>query len=126
MDMEELKNCEIIMEIEHIENITGSDQLYEIVVLSKDGIKYRIIFDHVWDMRCAIENAYIDRFSKFVHKAEKRSDVLIIENSDYIKYFEKQVSGTRPTEKINNYILVDCIDTIVEILTISKPKVSKI
>lgn len=123
--MERLINCNIIIDIESIEMVSGAFEYFEIVFLTSDKTKYKIVFDSVWDLRYAIENAYIDRFSKFLRDA-KNSSVLMIENSDYVKYFESQVSGTRPTENIKNYILFDKIDTVIEVLTIEEPVLIKL
>ena len=119
--MEKLVNCDIIIDIESIEMIAGANQFFEVIFLTKDKVKYKIVFDFVWDMRYSIENGYIDRDSKFIRNTEYKSSVLLVENSDYVKYFENQVSGTRPTDNIKNYILFDVIDTVVEFLTIEKP-----
>jgi len=119
--MEKLVNCDIIIDIECIEMISGANQKFEILFVTKDKKKYKIIFDFVWDMRYSIENGYIDRFSKFIRNANKESNVLMVENSEYVEYFKKQVSGTRPVDDIKNYILFDAIDTVVEILTIREP-----
>lgn len=80
----------------------------------------------MWDIRCSIENAYIERASKFRHDEIEKSSVLLIQNSNYIQYFEEQVSGTRPVNEIKNYILFDSVDTIVEILTLKEPVLVKI
>ena len=93
---------------------------------STNKIKYKIIFDFVWDFRCTIENAYIDRSSKFCHKENKKSSILVINNSNYIKYFEEQVSGTLPISELKNYILFDAVDTIVELLTLKEPVLMEI
>ena len=124
--MEKLVNCAIIMDIEFIERISGANEFFEVIFLSKDNVKYKIEFDFVWDIRCSIENGYIDRFANFVRDAKEESSILLVENSEYIKYFERQVSGTRPVDKLKNYILFDAIDTVVEILTIKEPVIVKI
>ena len=94
--------------------------------ISKENIKYKIIFDFVWDIRCSIESAYIDRSSKFCHNERQKSSVLLMKDSDYIKFFEDQVSGTRPVDEIKNYILFDSIDTVIEVLTLKEPVLMKI
>lgn len=106
--------------------ISGANQYFEMVFLTSDKTKYKIIFDFVWDLRYSIENGNIDRTSKFLHEEGEKSSVLMIENSEYVKYFENQVSGTRPTEDIRDYILFDSVDTVVEVLTIKEPTLIKI
>ncbi|HNX29824.1 MAG TPA: hypothetical protein PKN87_10520 [Syntrophomonadaceae bacterium] len=124
--MEKLINCNIIIDIESIEMVSGANQYFEMVFLTSEKTKYKIIFDFVWDLRYSIENGYIDRASKFLHEEREKSSVLMIENSEYVKYFEGQVSGTRPTAGIRDYILFDSVDTVVEVLTIKEPVLIKI
>ncbi len=124
--MEKLENCEFIIDIETIDRIMSGNQLYEIYFTSTDKIKYKFVFNFVWDFRCSIENAYIDRFTKFCHNEKEKSSILLIKNSNYVKYFEKQVSGTRPINEIKNYILFDRVDTIIEVLTLEEPVLIKI
>lgn len=124
--MEKLINCEIITDIELIEMISGANEHFEITFLTKDKFKYRIIFASVWDMRYSIENGYIDRGSEMLHEEKEKSSVLLVENSEYVKYFEKQVSGTRPVDALKDFILFDAVDTVVEILTIEKPTLIKV
>lgn len=119
--METLVNCNIVVNIKSIDKIAGGNQSYEVYFTSIDEIRYKIVFDFVWDFRCSIENAYIERTSKFCHKEKKKSSVLLIQDSNFVKYFEDQVSGTRPIEAIKNYILFDSVDTVVELLTLKEP-----
>lgn len=124
--MEKLENCKFIIDIETIDRIMSGNQLYEIYFTSTNKIKYKFVFNFVWDFRCSIENAYIDRFTKFCHNEKEKSSILLIKNSNYVKYFEKQVSGTRPINEIKNYILFDRVDTIIEVLTLEEPVLIKI
>ena len=117
-----------MLNIDLIENISGTkDQIFEIIFLSKDKKKYKLIFDHVWDMKYTTENGCIDRFTKFCrNELNEESSIAIVENSDYIKYFENQVSGTRDVEGLKNYILSDTIETVIDILTIDPPRLIEI
>ena len=124
--MELLVNCNIVIDIESIDKILAGNQLYEVFFTSTNQTKYKIVFDFVWDFRCSIENAYIDRSSKFCHNEKEKSNILLIQNSNYVKYFEKQVSGTRPISELKNYILFDSVDTIIELLTLKEPVLIKI
>ena len=124
--MENLENCNIVIDIESIDKVSGGNQFFEVFFVSSDKIKYKIIFDFVWDFRCSIENAYIDRASKFCHHEREKSSVLLVKDSNYVKYFEEQVSGTRLTNDIKNYILFDSIDTVIEVLTLKEPVLMKI
>lgn len=124
--METLLNCDIVIDIESIDKIVAGNQRYEVFFTTTNQIRYKMVFDFVWDFRCSIENAYIDRFSKFCHNEKKKSSILLIQDSNYIKYFEEQVSGTRSISKLKNYILFDCVDTIIELLTLKEPVLIKI
>lgn len=124
--MESLVNCDIVINIESIDRIVAGNQLYEVYFTATDQVCYKIVFDFVWDFRCSIENAYLERSSKFCHNEKKRSSILLVQNSNYVKYFEEQVSGTRPINEIKNFIVFDCVDTIIEVLTIKEPVLVKI
>lgn len=120
--MESLRNCHIIIEIESIEKISGGNQRFEVVYSTKEEQRHRLVFEHVWDLRYSIENGFIDRGSKFEHAEKVKSNVYLVENSDYVKYFEKQVSGTRPVSQLKDYIIFDAVDTVVEVLTTKEPQ----
>ena len=124
--METLVNCNLIVDIASVDKVSGDNQMYEVYFTNMDNIKYKLAFDYVWDFRCAIENAYIDRATKFSHEEIQKSSVLQVQNSEYIKYFETQVSGTRPIDEIKDYILFDSIDTIIEFLTLREPVLIKL
>lgn len=124
--METIVNCDIIIDIESIDKIVAGNQLYEVFFTTTNQIKYKIVFDFVWDFRCSIENAYINRSSKFCHNEKEKSSIFLIQNSNYVKYFEEQVCGTRPTDGLKDYILLDCVDTIIELLTLKESMLIKI
>ena len=126
--MERLTNCNFNPDIWSIEYILGSYERFEIIFYTKNKEKYKIVFNHVWDMRYSIENASIERFYQFrkhLKEGIKESSVYLVEDSEYIKYFEKQVSGTRPIDEIKHYIVSDEIDTILDILTVDEPQLEK-
>ena len=119
--MERLINCHIVTEIECIDSVSGGNQHFEILFKRGNNEKYKLVFDSVWDFRYAIENAFITRSSKFIHDEEEKSNILLVENSEYVHYFGKQVSGKRPTERLKDYIIWDNVDTVIEILTNKEP-----
>ena len=123
---EKLINCKIIIDIELIDKIVGGNQYFEIYFTTSNNEKYKITFDYVWSIRSSIENAYFKRNSEFQNDAQEKSSVLIIQNSKTIQDFEKQVSGTRLTENLKNYIIFDKVDTIIEVLTEEEPNLIKI
>ena len=122
--MERLTNYEIVMDIEWIKNITGADQYFEIIFSTKDRKEYKIIFERVWDMRWSIENASIARWYDLRSCLPERivdSSIYVIEDSEYIRYFEQQVMGTRPIDELKHYIISDTTDTTLDILAVKKP-----
>ena len=127
--MEKLKNYEIVIEIEWIKNITGADQYFEVIFLTKDKKEYKFIFERVWDMRWSIENASIARWYELhscLSKGIVNNSIYVVEDSEYIKYFEKQVMGTRPIDELKHYIISDTTDTTLDVLTVKEPKLIKI
>jgi hypothetical protein len=46
--VERLINCDIIIDIELIEMISGANQCFEVVVSKKNKVKQKIIFDNAW------------------------------------------------------------------------------
>ena len=122
--MEKLVNCSIFLDIECIDKIIAGNQVYEVFITSTNREKYKIVFDFVWDFRCSIENAYLERASNFYHNEEQKSSILLVENSEYIKYFKEQVSGTRPISELKNYIIFDRVDTIIEEIVKNRRKIT--
>lgn len=55
----------------------------------------------------------------------EKSSILLIQNSNYVTYFEEQVSGTRPIDELKDFILFDRVDTIIEVLTLKEPVLIK-
>jgi len=126
--MERLTNCDIIIDIDLIEFISGGNEFFEVTFLTKEKEKHKIVFDSVWDMRYSIENASIDRFSEFrkcLPEGLVDNSIYTVENSKYIAYFEHQVSGTRSIDNLKHYILYDTVDTTLDVLTVEKPTLVK-
>lgn len=119
--MESISNCNLIIDIALIEKVVSRDGSLEIETVLDNRAHCILCFESVWDYRCSIEAACIDRFSKFLRKAVKSSSVLIVDNSEYIKYFETQASGTRPIDTLVEYIIYDKVDTIISVLSAKKP-----
>ena len=127
--MEKLTNCEIVINIELIELIIGGNERFEILFTTKSDEKYRFIFDFVWDMRYSIENASLNRFYHFrecLNEGFKNNGVYVVEDSEYIRYFENQVSGTRPVSDLVHYIICDEIDTVIDVLANKAPILVKL
>ena len=123
--MEKLLNYDIIIDIEMITKLSGANRIFEVEFLTADHRHLKMIFEDVWDLRYAIENGYIDRFVEFRKNLDSHlinNSTYIVENSEYIKYFENQSSGTLPTELLTDYIVCDTTDTVIEILSTLPPK----
>ena len=121
--METLVDSNLILEIEYINEISVKDQCLKMWITLSDKTKCILFFDYVWDFRYSIENACFLRMSELCHKEKEKSSVLMITNSEYIKYFERQVLGTRPISELKNYIVYDKVNTVVELLALKPPKV---
>jgi len=117
--MERLTNCEFIIDILEIENISSTSQCFEIIFSTTDRKKYKFVFERVWDMRYSLETTNVDRFYEFyknLPEGHVKSCIYIVENSEYIKYFDSQVYGIYPTDELTHYIIGDQTDTLLDIL----------
>lgn len=126
--MEQLTNCDFTLDIELIETIMGGNQEFSICFTAANAEKFRLDFDHVLDLRYSIESGYIDRFCRFRENLPDNlipNDIYIVKNSDYVKYFQHQASGTYDDVLITHYLITDQIDTGVDILTLQPPKLVK-
>ncbi|MDR1358314.1 MAG: hypothetical protein LBJ48_03025 [Coriobacteriales bacterium] len=126
--MGKLRNCEFIMDIEWIDDITGENQYFEILFTTKDNKRYKFLFDGVCGLRYSIANGYPYEFNQARTQLPKDDDTVnsstyLVEDSDYVKSFEKQAVGKCPIGEIKDYIITDMgrSGTVVEVLTTSKP-----
>lgn len=128
--LEKLTNYKYTLDIEWILNVCGGDQRFEVCFLSKtDRRKYKLIFDHVVDMRYSIENGYIERFYQFrknLPEDIKENSIYVVENSKYIEFFIEQCSHTRDGILLTDYIVCDEIDTVLEFLSSEEPVLIKL
>lgn len=128
--MEKLVNHKYNLYIDHIYNISGSDQKFEIFFTSKtDRCRYKLVFDYVFDMRYSIENGFIERFFQLKkNKSENLTlnSMYIVENSEYVRFFHEQSSYTREKVLLKDYIIFDDIDTVVELISAHEPILVKI
>ena len=63
----------------------------------------------------SIENGFINR------DWTNGNGIHIVTDSEYVKYFEGQVCHTIPTDNVIHYLIMDNVDTGIEILANSKP-----
>lgn len=93
----------------------------KLIVGVDDEVKsIAITFQNLYAYKYSIESGIIDRLQT-VYRENEGSLIYTVENSDYIKDFEFQSSGTRPIENLKHYLLMDSIDTVVEVLALSEP-----
>lgn len=124
-NLEKLTNYKYTLSIEHIISVSGGDQRFEILFLSKaDGCRYKLVFDSVLDMRYSIENGYIERFCEFRKNLPENTvdnSLYVVEDSEYVRFFHEQSSHTREGESLTDYIICDEIDTVLELLSNEEP-----
>lgn len=119
--MERIINANLIIRISEIKKITIRDEECIVCVATTEYGEVKICFNDVWDCRYTIENGIIDRSTKMRHDEQSRSSIYEVVDSLYIEYFKNQVSGTRPTNRLKNYIIFDDVGTVFEVLTLSEP-----
>ena len=144
--MEYLANCSIIMDIDCIDSITGgygydcgykySDNRgggrteFEMLISNKGeetgkDKRYKLIFGNVWDMRYSTEFANVGRHSRYSEARPKElidSNICIVENSEYIKFFETQAGWALEINGLKHYIVFDNTDSAFDILTKKEPQ----
>jgi len=120
--MEKLINTNLVIHINYIKSIKISDERCVIYADAVDFGAIKILFDDVWDCRYTIENGIIDRSSKMLHCEEEKSSIYEVVDSQYIQYFMNQVSETRPTSNLKDYIIFDDVENVFEILSINAPR----
>ncbi len=127
--MEQLMNTELILDIEEITAFRGGDEWFEIDYLTKEKEAYRLSFSWVWDVHYSIENGFIDRFYRL--RMNLQNDIIdngiyIVIDSEYIKRFANEISGTRPLDDLKDYIISDRMNTVIELLTCRNPVLARI
>ncbi len=110
-------------QIELIEHFEGGNQELKVYFIDNEKRKWLLRFDLVWDFRYAIENAFIDRCYTMERNKTRLeySSIYMVDNSEYISYFKKQISGSLPTDELKHFLIFDKIDTGLEILTMKEP-----
>lgn len=97
------------------------DQL--VIGVKKGSIEKNVIFEDIYAYKYSNESGIIDRVSKVPVEILRKNKVFLVEESDYLKEYEFQSSGTRPMEEVRHFVLLDGIDTVVEVLAMSEPKI---
>jgi hypothetical protein len=87
--------------------------------------KYALCFEHIVDFRYAVENAFLGRPASKI-ESDIIASIYVAEDSDYIKYFERQCGKIFPADGIRHFLLFDVIDTGIEILAYGDPVLTEI
>jgi hypothetical protein len=108
----------IQVQIERICEASGGDHECTIFFFNEKKRKYALHFSIVFDLRYANEAAFGSRVAKQPWPDPAvMAGIYTVEDSDYLKFFEDQTSGTVPwLENIRHFILFDTIDTAIELL----------
>ena len=87
----------------------------------KDKSKHTLFFENVLSLKYTTENGFINRFYNVPSGVLGSNSIYIVEDSEYLKNFEYEVSGTIPTDDVRHFLVLDSIDTGIEILTTHDP-----
>jgi hypothetical protein len=118
---------EIKTYIRHIYRFSGEGQECTVFFYDKTKRKYALHFDFVFDARYAIEDAFCSRVARRPWTDLGTSTgIYIVEDSDYLKYFEEQNCGVYQVNSFQHFILFDTIDTGIEVLTKGLPVLSEL
>jgi hypothetical protein len=92
------------------------------------GDHYRLYFDDTLDFRYAIEEAFIATVYRMPEELRTPDppSILMVADSAYLKHFEEEAGGTRPLEGLVHYLIIDSIDTGVELLSYTEPVLTKV
>ena len=120
--MQRLTNCEFIIDIQEIVHISSAGQ-FEILVLTTDQERYKFIFKNVWDMRLSMEIVNVNRFCEFrkcLPDGIIYNGIYVVEDSDYVKYWEIESAGAYGPVRLTHYLVQDNSDLLVDILVCGK------
>ncbi|WP_040978067.1 hypothetical protein [Oceanobacillus jeddahense] len=95
------------------------------ISLEKDSLRKEILFSDIYGYKYTNESGIIDRLSKIPAEILRKNKIFLVEESAYKNEYEYQSSGTRPVHNVQHFILLDNIDNIVEILTVSVPLIKQ-
>jgi len=111
----------IQLKIEMIESFNGGNREVSLHFIDENRLNYSLFFGNVYDFRYAIENAFIDRFVNIPKETLSVNSIFTVTESEFLKNFEYQVSGTIPLTNIRHFIVCDSVDTAIELLTDLEP-----
>ncbi len=124
--MEKIRNSELFYKIKFIKDIVGGDREFSIIFISDDKEEYKLYFGPVYEMRYTVEMANISRFSDAKIIEELSTDILLVENSDYVNNLEEAMVYAYSLENIKHYFIHDEMDAVIDILVDGQPTIEKI
>lgn len=92
-----------------------------IIRIYKGELVKEIIFPDIYGYKYSNESGMIDRLSRIPVNLLRKNRIFVVVGSLYKEEYEFQSSGTRPMDEVEHFIILDDVDTIVEILAVSEP-----
>ena len=112
---------ELNIDVYEITSYVGSIAIASINFTAKDKSKHTLFFENVLSLKYTTENGFINRLYNVPREVLRSNRIFVVEDSEYLKDFEYEVSGTIPIDDVRHFIIFDTIDTGIEILTTHKP-----
>lgn len=126
--MERTVNGNVVIQIKEIIKFIGSNDHYEIYVITKDNVQMKLVFRNVVMAHYMEENGFINRGHHLQRCEETSSSLLRIENSQIIEQWGKLSKDDYALEGLKEFLLIDgCFgDTVVEIVTYDDPQLVEV
>jgi len=109
------------IDIYEITSYVGSITRATINFTTEDKSQHTLFFENVLSLKYTTENGFINRFYNVPSGVLGSNSIYIVKDSEYLKNFEYEVSGTIPTDDVRHFLVLDSIDTGIEILTTHDP-----
>lgn len=88
-----------------------------------DSTKRKIIFRNIYSYKYSNESGIIDRLSAIPIEILKKNRIFQVDDSNFAKDYEFQASGTRPMKEVRHFVIMDAVDTVIEILSVGDPEI---
>ena len=109
------------LDIYEITSYIGSIMRASINFTTENKSKHTLFFEGVLSLKYTTENGFINRFHNVPGEVLWNNSIFVVEDSEYLKDFKYEVSGTIPIDDVRHFIIFDTIDTGIEILTTHDP-----
>lgn len=124
--MEKTVNCNIITLIKEVIGITNRDHCCEILAITAENEKIKLIFHRVVMTHVTGECGFIDRGLHLQRCEKSVSSVVQLENSKLIKQLEQQSRGAYSAEELKEFLVIDEDDAVIEVIAYDNPELMKI